>query len=231
MSTEPPDTPSPDAPGEDPRALPDTGSDASTDTNAAAGPDSASAAKHHDALFKSLFSDPVQAAARLQAILPPCVARHIDWDSLQPVHASFVSDLLEQRHGNLLFSASLIGRLGLFISIRYTERVNPHVDRDTLIRHLAPLVDPGLEDTMLTFEQLLRKEEFQKGVEQGLKTGIDKGVVKGRRELLLDQLIERFGSLPAAVTQRLAEASLQDLKRWGSRILTAASLDDVFASS
>lgn len=76
-----------------------------------------------------------------------------------------------------------------------------------------------LEDTMLTFEQLLRKEEFQKGVE------------KGQRELLLDLLTERFGSLPAAVTQRVARASLQDLKRWGTRILTAASLDDVFAAS
>ncbi len=132
-------------------------------------------------------------------------------------HAADVRDLLATEHG----------RLGLFISIRYTERVNPHLDRDTLIRHLAPLVGPGLEDTMLTFEQLLRKEEFQKGIEKG----VEKGVVRGQRELLLDLLTERFGSLPAAVTQRVARASLQDLKRWGSRILTAASLDDVFAAS
>ena len=128
-------------------------------------------------------------------------------------HAADVRDLFATEHG----------RLGLFISIRYTEHVNPHLDRDTLIRHLAPLVGPGLEDTMLTFEQLLRKEEFQKGLE--------KGVEKGQRELLLDQLTERFGALPAVVSQRVTRASLQDLRRWGRRILTAASLDDVFASS
>ena len=107
MSSKSPDTPSSDAPGDAPAALPDTGPDTSTDTSTDAGPDSATASKHHDALFKSLFSDPVQAAAQLRAILPPRVARHIDWDSLQPVHASFVNDLLEQRHGDLLFSARL----------------------------------------------------------------------------------------------------------------------------
>lgn len=77
----------------------------------------------------------------------------------------------------------------------------------------------GPEDTMLTFEQLLRKEEFQKGVEKGL------------RELLLGQLTERFGSLPEGVTQRVARAGLQELERWGRRILKATSLDDVFAAS
>jgi hypothetical protein len=127
-------------------------------------------------------------------------------------HADDVRELLATEHG----------RIGLVISIRYTERVNPHVDRDTLIRHLAPLVGPGLEDTMLTFEQLLRKEEYQKGEESG--------VVQGQRELLLDLLTEQFGPLPAAVTERVAQAELQDLKRWGRRILKAASLDDVFAS-
>jgi hypothetical protein len=124
-------------------------------------------------------------------------------------HADDVRVLLATEHG----------RLGLFIAIRYTERVNPYVDRDTLIHHLAPLVGPGLEDSMLTFEQLLRKEEHQKGRDDG------------QRELLLDQLTERFGSLPAAVTRRVARASPPELKRWGRRILTAASLDDVFASS
>ena len=33
----------------------------------------------------------------------------------------------------------------------------------------------------------------------------------------------------AAVRERVARASRPELKRWGSRILTAASLDDVFA--
>jgi predicted transposase YdaD len=144
-------------------------------------------------------------------------------------HADDVRELLATEHG----------RLGLFISIRYTECVNPDLKRDILIRHLAPLVGPGLEHTMHTFMDFLRNEmrdevrdevysEVRKEV---FEKGIEKGVEQGQRELLLDQLAERFGSLPAIVTERIAQASRQDLKRWGSRILKATSLDDVFAPS
>ncbi len=125
MSSKPPDTPSSDAPDDEPAALPDTGPDTGSDTSTDAGPDSATAAKHHDALFKSLFSDPVQAAAQLQAILPPRVARHIDWDSLQPVHASFVNDLLEQRHGDLLFSARLTDGRPAFLWLLFEHQSWP----------------------------------------------------------------------------------------------------------
>jgi hypothetical protein len=70
---------------------------------------------------------------------------------------------------------------------------------------------------MRSLERLLRQEEFEKGFEMG------------QREFLLGQLTERFGVLPAAVTRRVARASLQDLKRWGSRLFNAASFGDVFA--
>jgi hypothetical protein len=136
-------------------------------------------------------------------------------------HTADVRELLATEHG----------RHVLALSMRYTERVNGQLERDILIRHLAPLVGPGLEDHMLTFEQLLRKEEFEKGVDQGREDGIKEGIEKGQRELLLDQLTERFGALPMAVTERITQASVQNLKRWGKRILTAASLDDVFAPS
>jgi hypothetical protein len=124
-------------------------------------------------------------------------------------HANDVRALLATEHGSL----------GLFITIRHTESVSPHLDRDTLIRHLGPLVGPGLERTMLTFEQLLRREEFQKGEDHG------------QREFFLGLLTRRFGALPAAIASRVARASRAELERWGDRILDAASLDDVFASS
>jgi hypothetical protein len=137
-------------------------------------------------------------------------------------HADDVRDLLTTEHGRL-------------VSLRYTERVSRHLDRDTLIHHLAPLVGPGLEHTMLTFEQLLRNEEFQKGIdkgiERGIERGIDKGVEKGQRALVLRLLTRRFGALPPAVSDRVAHASLAEIEHWSDRILDAASLNDVFAAS
>jgi hypothetical protein len=88
---------------------------------------------------------------------------------------------------------------------------------------------------MLTFMDFLRNElrgevhnEVRKEV---FDKGIEEGVEKGQCEFLLGLLTERFGSLPAAVTERVDQASRQALERWGKRILKAASLDDVFASS
>ena len=80
---------------------------------------------------------------------------------------------------------------------------------------------------MLTFEQLLRNEEFQKGVDKGL----EKGIEKGQRALLVRQLTRRFGALPTAVSDRVAQASPAEIERWSDRILDAAALDDVFAAS
>jgi hypothetical protein len=70
---------------------------------------------------------------------------------------------------------------------------------------------------MHPYEQFLREdlrnEEFE----------------NGQREVLLRLLTERFGSLPAGITQRVGRASRSELERWVGRILEAASLDDVFA--
>ena len=94
---------SPDMPSED--SSPDPPADA-TDASAA-GAASLATAMHHDALFRYVFGEPAHAAAVLQVILPPEAARHIRWDSLQPVHASMVGDAGKQLHGDLMFKALL----------------------------------------------------------------------------------------------------------------------------
>jgi hypothetical protein len=57
-----------------------------------------------------------------------------------------------------------------------------------------------------------------------------KYLAQGYREMLRNQLEQRFGALPASVETRLEAADGKTLKAWGSRVLTAASLDDVFDS-
>lgn len=51
---------------------------------------------------------------------------------------------------------------------------------------------------------------------------------KDFRKLLLTQLTQRFGSLPRAATTRIQAANEHLLWQWGERLLSAASLDDVF---
>jgi hypothetical protein len=119
------------------------------------------------------------------------------------------------------------GRFGLIMVIRYTEELNPHLDPATLIRHLAPVVGPELEHAMHPYERFLRNEARNEVLEKAVNTGVE----KGQRELVLRLLTRRFGALPDAIASRVARASRSELERWSDRILDAASLDDVFASS
>jgi hypothetical protein len=88
------------------------------------------------------------------------------------------------------------------------------------------------------WEDQARAEGLEQGLEQGreegLEQGREEGLERGRREaltsMLLAQLQLKFGSVPGDVEARLRQASLDELTRWGTRVLTAATLDDVFAS-
>lgn len=59
--------------------------------------------------------------------------------------------------------------------------------------------------------------------------GHERGKVEGRREGQR-RLRLRFGALPLRVTRRVRGGSLLELERWSERLLTAATLDEVFAA-
>jgi hypothetical protein len=73
-----------------------------------------------------------------------------------------------------------------------------------------------------TYQRDFAKKYFSQGIEAGRKEGYG--------ELLREQLLQRFGELPADVMARLDEAEANTLLAWGRRVLTAGSLADVFAS-
>ena len=60
----------------------------------------------------------------------------------------------------------------------------------------------------------------------------DEGRQEGERrvlERLLQRLLQRrFGALSAENTERLTEASMEDLETWAENVLDAQTLDDVF---
>jgi hypothetical protein len=52
---------------------------------------------------------------------------------------------------------------------------------------------------------------------------------EGEAEVLLRLLRARFGALPEDVTARLNAADAETLLRWSERVLSASTLDEVFA--
>ena len=68
------------------------------------------------------------------------------------------------------------------------------------------------------------REIYQMGEMQGKQIGLAEG-----ERLMLKRLLEkRFGKLPRQVQTSLKNATLAELEQWGSALLTATSLDEIF---
>jgi hypothetical protein len=71
-------------------------------------------ASPHDSLFKSTFSQIEHAAGLLRTVLPPELARLIDFSTLTVCPGSFIDEALKERHSDLLFAARLGTRRAFF---------------------------------------------------------------------------------------------------------------------
>lgn len=79
-------------------------------------------------------------------------------------------------------------------------------------------------------------EGLAKGLEKGLTEGRAKGLTEGRakglaegqRKLVIEQLQQKFGRLPAWARERLDAGKPVQMERWGKKLLTAKTLEQVF---
>jgi predicted transposase YdaD len=71
----------------------------------------------------------------------------------------------------------------------------------------------------------------QQLIEQGRQKGRQEGRQQGFQELLLRQLRQRFGdAVDTHVEQRIVTASLEQIEAWSMRVLSAATLAELFAN-
>jgi hypothetical protein len=70
---------------------------------------------------------------------------------------------------------------------------------------------------------------IEKGIQQGIQQGVAKGVGQGEAKLLRLLIQQRFGPLSDETEARLAQAAPEQLEAWALQVLTATTLDDVFA--
>jgi predicted transposase/invertase (TIGR01784 family) len=75
----------------------------------------------------------------------------------------------------------------------------------------------------------LYRDELAVTLAKGEAKGLRKGRNEGRVELLLEQLGVRFGRLSAATRARVQAATSEQLATWARHVLTARTLDEVFA--
>ncbi|MFT4165227.1 MAG: hypothetical protein QM650_08285 [Microlunatus sp.] len=83
------------------------------------------------------------------------------------------------------------------------------------LRPFAARLGPVVEEALMTTAEMLRAE------------GRVEGRVQGQADLVLDQLVAKFGPQSADVRARVRAASSSQLRTWGLRILTATSVAEV----
>jgi hypothetical protein len=162
-----------------------------------------------------------------------------------------IDDLPAQSSASLKARASLsqFGRLALFV----LQRARASED---FVSELAGWLDvvaevvatrQGLEDFWLIVRYIHHTADFAPGslgqlvrglgreVEETAMTAAerlrDEGRAEGQAQLLLKQLVLRFGTLPPEVLTRVSAAGPEELSRLAERVLLAPTLDEVFLSS
>jgi hypothetical protein len=80
----------------------------------------------HDALFRRVLGEPVNAASQLRAALPAALAGRLDLDRLERVSGSFVDATLAWRHSDLLFTVPMADREALvYVLVEHQSSADP----------------------------------------------------------------------------------------------------------
>lgn len=115
------------------------------------------------------------------------------------------------------------GARALRLVFRYIAEVRGLDDRK-IIDILATEVGKQEAEIMQTLADWWRHEGELKGRQEGRQ----EGEREGERNLLLKQLLRRFGELPGGVRARVEGADVAKLEDWGEALLDARSLEDLF---
>ncbi|TEA77880.1 Rpn family recombination-promoting nuclease/putative transposase [Allopusillimonas ginsengisoli] len=98
-----------------------------------------------------------------------------------------------------------------------------------LPRALSQIEFPPAQDFTEIKDMLT--EHARSWTHQWKTQGLREGRKEGRAALLRQLLIQKFGPLPEEYAQRLLAASSRQMGVWSGRLLTAATLEDVFRKS
>jgi flagellar biosynthesis/type III secretory pathway protein FliH len=81
-----------------------------------------------------------------------------------------------------------------------------------------------------SIEQLAKEEGMQAGMQKGIQKGMQQGLSAGKGQALTKLLVLRFGELPPWAHEYLARADENTLDGWIEAVLSADTLESVFAA-
>lgn len=112
--------------------------------------------------------------------------------------------------------------------LRYITQVTEPAPTPRLRAQIRRLINPKIEEDLMSWADRLREEGWQGGKQQGRQEGRQEERARSRAVLArsVERLITlRFGAPPDWARARLQDAELPTLERWSEEILTAPSLE------
>ena len=161
--------------------------------------------------------------------------KHAKTRDVEKFLSTLFSRLNEAAQGDLQQAISL-GQTMVF----YISNINKAFDRKILHNIAEKYLKKPIGGKIMTFTHRFHQEGKQEGIQIGIdigkqqgidigmQQGIDIGKQQGEVAILKTLLIRRFGPLTSDYIELLTYASSEELLRWGTKLLDAKSLDEVF---
>lgn len=129
-------------------------------------------------------------------------------------------------------SQGAAGLNALVAVLHYLLAARDDTSAENLAEFLTDHVREDLEDIAMSAADRLHNQGLQEGLAKGREEGREEGhlrTLRLLRRLLLRQIELRFTPPTAGTSERVEAATEAELSLWLDRILTAPSLDDLFA--
>ncbi len=174
---------------------------------------------------------------------PATDARYLEEISFEVVNEQSMRDVTEKAEDLILRGVRRV--FGVFVKTgavcEWSKVENKFVplNKEGFIEDplfVRPIAVKALVDYALSEEEVVRALNVKNNAaivaikQHAHKSGVDEGELKGRREILIELLGERFGDVPTEVRARIHAADLAQLRGWSKKLFTVASIDAVFAA-
>jgi len=97
------------------------------------------------------------------------------------------------------------------------------------LQEVHNMLSERVKDWTKNWEQQGIEKGLQKGLQKGRQEGRQEGLQQGEAGLLLRQLEWRFGAVSETISTRVKQADSSTLELWSKRILTAQTIEEIFA--
>lgn len=120
--------------------------------------------------------------------------------------------------------------IGAFVDayLRLSEEESRRFQRALEEAQLLPSEEEEIVEYVTSWEEKGREIGRKEGLQQGMQLGMQQGAVRILRDLLLDVLTTRFGSVDTSVVDRIrAIDSNDELRRLHHQALTAGAIGEL----